>query len=66
MIDPDVSGDKDAFIFPITSHNYCVAKTGYLAGKDGPYAPDREYSKLGELYCTGLLPVSSKTLCQLF
>ena len=33
--------------FIIQNHAYCVTKTGNLADKAGPLAPDRGYSKLG-------------------
>ena len=33
----------------------CIAETGYLAGKAGPYAPDREYSTLGSRLTGGTM-----------
>ena len=37
------------------NHSYCVAEAGYLAGKAGPLAPDREYSKLGSCLTGGAI-----------
>ena len=53
-----------------SNHTKCITEIGYQADKAGPKAPVvREYSKLGycrkqeELSCSGLLPLSSTTLC---
>ena len=42
---PKIKDRRILFFYP--NHNYCVAKTGYLADKSNPTAPHREYSILG-------------------
>ena len=37
------------------NHNYCIAKTGYLADKIDPLAPNREYSMIGSRLTGGAM-----------
>ena len=57
--------------FFIPNHAYCVTETGTWLTRPDPrpkiestlnWVPDRQV----ELYCTGLLPMSSTTLCYLY
>ena len=49
-------------VFFNPNHDYCVAKTGYLADKAGPLAPDREYSMLGS-WSTGAANLHWPSAC---